>query len=105
MKTTMIAATIVLGLTAGAALADQPMVLSNAQLDQITASGMAAEITLRRGLSGDKDFSFTPGTSAVSFGVAESGYLLQLIVKIPGTQSGFEGIHVFDISDPANPER
>jgi hypothetical protein len=105
MKTTVIAATIALALTAGAALADQPMVLTDAQLDQITASGMSAEITLRRGLTADKDSSFTPGASTVLFGVAEPEYLLQLIVKIPGTQSGFEGIHVFDISDPVNPER
>ena len=37
MKTTMIAATIALGLTAGAALADQPMVLTETQLDRVTA--------------------------------------------------------------------
>jgi hypothetical protein len=46
MKTTMIAATIALGLTAGAALADQPMVLTNAQLDQVTGGPTMVEYGL-----------------------------------------------------------
>jgi hypothetical protein len=108
MKTTMIAATIALGLTAGVALADQPMVLTNAQLDQVTASGTAAKITLRRGLTHDEDFSFTPDTSdqvTVSFGVAEPEDLLELTVQTGGTQTRFRGVRVWDIRDLDNPVR
>ena len=46
MKTTVIAATIALGLTAGTALADQPMVLTDAQLDRVTGGAVLAEYVI-----------------------------------------------------------
>jgi hypothetical protein len=66
MKTTVIAATIALGLTAGAALAGEPMVLTDAQLDRVTAGADEFEYLLVIGFhpSGEVSNTFTAAERA-----------------------------------------
>jgi hypothetical protein len=75
MKTTMIAATIALGLAAGAALADQPLVLTDTPLDQVTGGPTMVEYGLLLTLTAiDKEVSveFTAAERA-----GQTGHMFQ----------------------------
>lgn len=97
MKTTVIAASIALGLAAGAALAEQPMVLTDTQLDQVTGGPTVVEYGLLLTLIAiDKEVSveFTAAERA-----GQTGHIFQHFDQTgPGTfeksvpPGGFVGV-------------
>jgi hypothetical protein len=65
------AAAVVLGMTTSPSLADEPMVLSDQQLDAVTAAGVLVDVDSFATAFGDRIF---PLTKSDTFAVKEKGY-------------------------------
>jgi hypothetical protein len=88
------------------AQAGEPMVLTDAQLDRVTAAGIEGEALATLVVNKQRGPILSPNTADnvdIEFGRAPEGTILRLELETVGTAISGRGIHVWDVSDPSNP--